>query len=47
MAGAQVPLAGLTHAEKQDLPRKLINRFLKLLDREGVSPRLMVESPET
>ena len=47
MAGAQVPLAGLTHAEKQDLPRKLINRFLKLLDRDGVSPRLMVESPET
>ncbi len=47
MAGAQVPLAGLTAAEKQDLPRRLINRFLGLLDRDGCSPRLMVESPET
>jgi len=47
MAGAQVSLGGLTSSERQDLPRRLINRFLKLLDRDGVSPRLMVESPET
>jgi nanoRNase/pAp phosphatase (c-di-AMP/oligoRNAs hydrolase) len=47
MAGAQVPLAGLPEAERQDLPRRLINRFLSLLDREGCSPRLMVEFPET
>lgn len=46
MAGAQVPLSGLTPPEKQDLPRRLINRFLGLLDRDGCSPRLMVESPE-
>jgi nanoRNase/pAp phosphatase (c-di-AMP/oligoRNAs hydrolase) len=47
MAGAQVPLTGLTPSERQDVPRRLINRFLGLLDRDGCSPRLIVESPET
>ncbi|MBI4964212.1 MAG: DHH family phosphoesterase [Desulfomonile tiedjei] len=47
MAGGQVPLGGMPAAERQDLPRRLINRFLKLLDRDGVTPKLMVESPET
>ncbi len=47
MAGGQVPVAGMTEEEKEDLSRKLINRFLKLLDREGCHRRLLAEPPDT
>jgi nanoRNase/pAp phosphatase (c-di-AMP/oligoRNAs hydrolase) len=47
MAGGQVPLAGMTEEEKADLPRKLITRFLKLLDREGCHQRPLAEPSDT
>lgn len=47
MAGGQVPLSGLTRTEKDDLPTNLISKFLKLIDREHCSPKLMVESNES
>ncbi len=46
MAGGQIPVAGMTEEEKGDLSRKLINRFLKLLDRECVHPRALAEPPQ-
>ena len=46
MAGGQIPVAGMTEDEKGDLSRKLINRFLKLLDRECVHPRALAEPPQ-
>ncbi len=45
MAGGQIPVAGMTEEEKGDLSRKVINRFLKLLDRECVHPRALGEPP--
>ncbi len=45
-AGGQVPLSGLTRTEKDDLPTNLIRKFLKLIDREHCTPKLMVESNE-
>jgi hypothetical protein len=47
MAGGQVSLSGLTRTEKDDLPTNLISTFLKLIDREHCTPKLMVESNET
>jgi nanoRNase/pAp phosphatase (c-di-AMP/oligoRNAs hydrolase) len=47
MAGGQVPVAGMTEEEKRDLAEKLINRFLKLLDREGCHRRPLAEHPDT
>jgi nanoRNase/pAp phosphatase (c-di-AMP/oligoRNAs hydrolase) len=47
MAGGQIPVAGMTEEEKGDLSRKLIRRFLKLLDRERVHPRALAEPPAT
>ncbi len=46
MAGGQVPVAGLTEEEKECLYRRLIKRFLKLLDRECVHPRALAEPPQ-
>ena len=46
MAGGQVPVAGLTEEEKGCLSRRLIKRFLKLLDRECVHPRALAEPPQ-
>lgn len=43
MAGAQVPLTSLSKCERQELPGKLINRFLALIDRQGVTPQLLVQ----
>ncbi len=39
MAGGQVPLNGLSPSERNDLASKLVNRFLKLIKREGINPR--------
>jgi nanoRNase/pAp phosphatase (c-di-AMP/oligoRNAs hydrolase) len=47
MAGGQVPLSGLTRTEKDALPTNLISKFLKLIDREHCTPKLMVESNES
>ncbi len=44
MAGGQFPLSGLTRTEKDDLPTNLISKFLKLIDREHCTGKLMVES---
>ncbi len=44
MAGGQIPLSGLTRTEKDDLPKNLISKFLKLIDRKHCTPKLMVES---
>ncbi len=45
MAGGQISVAGMTEEEKRDLSRKVINRFLKLLDRECVHPRVLGAPP--
>jgi nanoRNase/pAp phosphatase (c-di-AMP/oligoRNAs hydrolase) len=47
MAGGQVPVAGMTEEEKADLSHKLIDRFLKLLDREGCRRRPLAEPLDT
>jgi nanoRNase/pAp phosphatase (c-di-AMP/oligoRNAs hydrolase) len=47
MAGGQIPVAGMTEEEKGDLAEKLINRFLRLLDREGCHRRPLAEPPDT
>jgi len=43
MAGGQIPLSPLTESERQDLPRRLINRFLKIINRPNATPRMLVE----
>ncbi|MGO9566472.1 MAG: DHH family phosphoesterase [Desulfomonilaceae bacterium] len=47
MAGGQIPVAGMTEEEKGELSRKLISRFLKLLDRGSVRPRALADPPAT
>jgi nanoRNase/pAp phosphatase (c-di-AMP/oligoRNAs hydrolase) len=46
MAGGQIPLAGMTDGETQELTRKLTKKLLKLLDRESCRPRYVSEPPE-
>lgn len=41
MAGAQVSLAGMSDDEKTELPDKLMKKFMKLINREPVNPRLI------
>jgi len=41
-----VPFSGLSRTEKEDLSTGLINKFLKIIDRERCTPKLMVESNE-
>jgi len=43
LAGGQIPLSPLTESERHDLPRRLINRFLKIIDRQGATPKMLVE----
>jgi nanoRNase/pAp phosphatase (c-di-AMP/oligoRNAs hydrolase) len=43
MAGGQVPLGPLSSDERQELPRKLAARLLKIIDREGARARPMVQ----
>ena len=47
MAGGQVPLSGMTRAEKREIPTKLIGRFLKLIKHEKIGPKPLVENAET
>jgi nanoRNase/pAp phosphatase (c-di-AMP/oligoRNAs hydrolase) len=46
MAGGQVSLSGLSRTEKDAMPLYLMNRFLKLIDREHCTPKLMLKSHE-
>jgi nanoRNase/pAp phosphatase (c-di-AMP/oligoRNAs hydrolase) len=46
MAGAQVPLSALSKCERQELPAKLINKFLGLIGRQGAAPQPLVQSVE-
>jgi nanoRNase/pAp phosphatase (c-di-AMP/oligoRNAs hydrolase) len=46
MAGAQIPVAGMTCEERRGLAEKLTKKFLKLLDREGCRPRRVAEGPD-
>jgi len=43
MAGGQIPLAQFSDSERDDLPRKLINKFLRLIQRQNSIPRFLVE----
>jgi nanoRNase/pAp phosphatase (c-di-AMP/oligoRNAs hydrolase) len=47
MAGAQIPLSAMSKCERQDLPDRLINRFLGLIGRQGAAPQPLVESVES
>jgi nanoRNase/pAp phosphatase (c-di-AMP/oligoRNAs hydrolase) len=42
MAGGQVPMSLLNAEQRAELPRKLVARLLKILDREGARARPMV-----
>jgi nanoRNase/pAp phosphatase (c-di-AMP/oligoRNAs hydrolase) len=44
LAGGQIPLEGMDDLQKEELPKKLTNRFLKLIDRDGVNPKPLVET---
>jgi nanoRNase/pAp phosphatase (c-di-AMP/oligoRNAs hydrolase) len=43
MAGGQVPLDGMTNAERRYLAQTLVEKLLKLIDREGVHPKPLVQ----
>jgi nanoRNase/pAp phosphatase (c-di-AMP/oligoRNAs hydrolase) len=42
MAGGQVPLTNMTDKEKRELAQTFIERFLKMIQREGVHPKSLV-----
>jgi nanoRNase/pAp phosphatase (c-di-AMP/oligoRNAs hydrolase) len=44
MAGGQVPLTGMTDAERRGLTQIVVERLLKLIDREGVHPKSLVHT---
>jgi nanoRNase/pAp phosphatase (c-di-AMP/oligoRNAs hydrolase) len=44
MAGGLVSLSGLTKDEKKELPSKLISKFLKLINRQKITPRMLVQT---
>jgi nanoRNase/pAp phosphatase (c-di-AMP/oligoRNAs hydrolase) len=44
MAGGQIPLSNLTPEERSELQDRLVNRFLKIISRNGVRPRAMVHA---
>lgn len=46
MAGGQVPLNGMTEGEKRRLAQTFIERFLRLIQREGVRPKSLVNPNE-
>ncbi|MFC1833704.1 bifunctional oligoribonuclease/PAP phosphatase NrnA [Thermodesulfobacteriota bacterium] len=43
MAGGQIPLDGLSEIETVALERKLVARFLRLINRNGCQPKLLVD----
>jgi len=43
-AGGQMPLEGLSDQQRAELPKKLTNRFLKLIKRDGANPKPLVET---
>ncbi len=43
MAGGLIPLGGMSTIDRQELPSKLIKRFLKQIKREGCQPRKVSE----
>lgn len=44
MAGGMIPLSGMSKTQKQELTDKLIAKFLKLIDRQNVTPKPITES---
>jgi len=47
MAGGAIPLAGMPEEERQELPGKLVSRFLSRIEKPGCGERLLVEeAPE-
>ncbi len=44
MAGGQVPLSGMNSNHKEELRKKLVDRFLKLIDRSNCTPKCLVNS---
>jgi nanoRNase/pAp phosphatase (c-di-AMP/oligoRNAs hydrolase) len=44
MAGGQVPLSGKTHEEKEEFVGKLVDKFLKLVNRQNCVPKCLVNS---
>ncbi|MDQ7782746.1 MAG: DHH family phosphoesterase [Desulfomonilaceae bacterium] len=46
MAGGQVPLSGMNSGEKEELRKRLVERFLRLIDRRNCVPKRLVNSAE-
>jgi len=44
MAGGQVPLSGMNVNEKEELRKRLVDRFLKLIKRSNCVPKRLVDS---
>lgn len=43
MAGGQVPLSGMNGNDKEELRKRLVDRFLKLIDRSNCVPKCLVD----
>jgi nanoRNase/pAp phosphatase (c-di-AMP/oligoRNAs hydrolase) len=44
MAGGMIPLSGMSKSQKQEVTDKLVAKFLKLIDRQTVTPKHITES---